>query len=130
MVLNRKAAHAMAVQVNRVNLDNLDALRQQLDAALKEIDRLKNVNRKLSERLNISESNIVQKATMFWKNRPVITLEEAAAVAGVGYWTAYRYAALEGFWEGDQRQNGQWMVYADQSIVRRPKKKREKKGVI
>jgi hypothetical protein len=125
MVLNRKATHAMAVQVNRVNLDNLDALREENARLLAEVHRLRELLKQaqITAPDAISRGYVETPAGKTYNGRPVIMLEEATLKTGVNYWTIYRYVTT-GTWQGVQLPDRRWLVYTDQPLNRPSRTKR------
>jgi hypothetical protein len=117
--INRAIAQSMAAQLDRVNgspaklierIVELEAENNRLRAALRQNNDQRDDWH--GKRLN---------------GRPVLTIAEAAQKAGVSYFVAYRYVTKHDYWQADQTDSGDWLVYADQPLARKPAKKKAKK---
>lgn len=93
----------------------VDALERELAAAT---DRIRTLTGQLAEHVRPART-----APLMLHGRPVLTTAEAAQRAGVSVSQANRYLT-SGWWSGVQGDNGHWKVYADQSLSRRPARRK------
>ncbi len=114
-------ARARVTQIDRVNewtpercllrIDELEYQVARLEAAL------------ASYQLAEQEANHRAEKTLH--GRPVLSIEEAGALAGIKYHTARRYV-IERFWQAEQGEDRKWFVFADQVLSKKPRKSRRK----
>jgi Fic family protein len=113
----RDITSARITQINRVNDWTPERCRLRIDELERENDRLR------TALIQYQKAAIPAEKTLH--GRPVLSIMEAAKVAGVKYWTAYRYIQ-EKYWEAEQDTDRQWMVFDDQRLVKKPRKSRKK----
>lgn len=97
---------------------------------------LEDENRALTMHLENARTKIVQLEARLgvvpavgqgktYKGRPVISMSDAAATAGVSLATASRYL-LAGRWQGVKQAN-EWMVFSDQPLRKKTKTERKQR---
>ncbi len=134
MIATAKVAHAMALQVDRVNarrmaLPESDMLEKMIDLE----DEVARLRKRIAELELLLEAYDVTTGTQdaqrgpSYDQRPTITAVEAAQRAGVSLATVTRYVK-GGWWDGipPRRGHNRLLVYSDQPLTSKATKKRRK----
>lgn len=126
MVITRQVGRSMATQLDRVNSDTLEDLRQKLQEAEQTIMKLR---RRLADYTEAdvpipSKGYIETRTGRYLDGQKVYSIYEAANLCRprVSYDVAYRYIR-DGYWTAEQNpENRVWYVHATNQFVKRPHK--------
>jgi hypothetical protein len=125
VAFDQRVGVAMAAQVERVNratapINVEDDLRQQLRVARR---RILDLEDQLAEALSEREPRAKSAGALEVKGRFVMTMADAAKVAGVSIATVSRYCN-QGRWEST-KVGGRVLIFADQSLVKKENGRRQ-----
>lgn len=134
----RQIARAMAEQVERVNTDPvrlleiIGELRQTIVKKDRAIEILQQQLEFVSDGEQLQQSGYYEygksEKKRYLDGKRVFTLQEAAKKGGVSYWIAQKYMD-QGWWKGEKKPgSNEWLVYATNSFVRRPRKKPQRRS--
>lgn len=124
ITLSKEAAHAMAVQVKRVNKNksavelagDLAIALQTIETLRARIRQMERAPQVLYESNSASAAHITLPPGETLNGRPVLTIAQAAKAAHKHYQAAYR-RVQSGKWQAVQLPSGDWRVYADQPLT-------------